>query len=314
MKEYPWGHDKPYNDFSSFFKKQFKERIQKIAVDADFTCPNRDGTKSSGGCTYCNNKTFNPFYCDPDKPVSFQLEQGIAFFSEKYKTQKYLAYFQAYTNTYKPLEQLKKLYKEALSHEKIIGLVIATRPDSVNEEILDYLQFLAEDKYIVLEYGIESCNDNTLSFLNRGHTFAESVHALNISANRGIHVGVHYILGLPGDSRKENLEHAEILSKLPFETLKLHQLQIIKGTKMAMQYSNDPVVFNLFDLEEYIDLIVRFSERLDPKIIIERFISESPKDMLIAPLWGGLKNFEITDRIIKHFNNLNTWQGKLFIN
>ncbi|MCF6184361.1 MAG: TIGR01212 family radical SAM protein [Bacteroidales bacterium] len=311
MHNYPWGHEKPYNDFSSFFKKQFNERIQKIAVDAGFTCPNRNGAKGRGGCTYCNNDTFNPFYCSPTKTISEQLKEGIAFFSGKYKAQKYLAYFQAYSNTYAGLETLKKYYSEALSVEGVIGLVIATRPDCVNENILDYLQKLAEKYYIVLEYGIESCNNETLKKINRGHTFEESIKALEMSAGRGIHVGVHYILGLPGDTREDNLSHTKIIAELPFETLKLHQLQIIKGTRTAKQYSENPEMFNLFSAKEYIDFVVRFSELLNPQIIIERFISESPSDMLIAPKWGGLKNFEIVAKIIKRFNELNTWQGRL---
>ncbi len=311
MHNYPWGHEKPYNDFSAFFKKQFNERIQKIAVDAGFTCPNRNGTKGRGGCTYCNNDTFNPFYCSPMKTISEQLKEGIAFFSEKYKAQKYLAYFQAYSNTYADIEILKKYYSEALAVEGIIGLVIATRPDCVDVQILDYLQKLAETYYIVLEYGIETCNNETLKNINRGHTFEKSVKILKMSAGREIHIGVHYILGLPGDTRDDNLSHAKIISELPFETLKLHQLQIIKGTRMAKQFAENSGMFDLFSAEEYIDFVVRFSELLNPQIIIERFISESPFDMLIAPKWGGMKNFEIVAKIIKRFNELNTWQGRL---
>ncbi len=308
---YPWGHDKPYNDFSSHFKRQFKERIQKIAVDAGFTCPNRDGKKGRGGCTYCNNDTFNPFYCSPEKSITQQLNEGISFFSEKYKTQKYLAYFQAYSNTYADLNTLKKYYSEALSVPGIIGLVIATRPDCINQEILNYLQQLAEKYYIVLEYGIETCSNETLKNINRGHTFEDSIKVLEMSKNRGLHVGIHYIIGLPGDSREDNLTHAKILSDLPFETLKLHQLQIIKGTKTAKQYAENPEMFDLFTADEYIDFVVKFTERLNPEIIIERFISESPSDMLIAPKWGGLKNFEITAKILKKFKEKKTHQGRL---
>ncbi len=308
----PWGHSNPYNDFSSHFKQLFDTRIQKIAVDAGFTCPNRDGSKGGGGCTYCNNDTFNPFYCSPKKTISSQLEEGIAFFAKKYKVQKYLAYFQAYSNTYADLQILKTYYQEALKIEGVIGLVIATRPDCVDEKLLDYLQKLAEDYYIVLEFGIESCSDETLKNINRGHTFAETVAALEMSKDRGLHVGVHYVIGLPGDSRENNLEHAKIISELPFETLKLHQLQIIKGTKMAKQFAETPEMFNLFTAEEYIDFVVQFTEQIKPEIIIERFISESPADLLIAPKWGGLKNFEIVDKIKKRFREKGSRQGKLF--
>lgn len=310
--EYPWGHSKPYNDFSTYFKGVFNSRVQKIAVDAGFSCPNRDGLKGNGGCTYCNNDTFNPFYCDPKRSITVQLNDGIAFFSEKYKTQKYLAYFQAYSNSYASIDVLKNYYSKALSVENVIGLVIATRPDCVNSEILDYLQKLAEDYYIVLEYGIESCSNQTLKNINRGHTFEETKYALELSKNRDLHIGIHYIIGLPGDSEDDNLKHAALISGLPFETLKLHQLQIIKGTKMAMQFEANPQMFKLFSAEEYIDFIVKFAERLNPDIIIERFISESPKELLIAPLWGGLKNFEIVDKITKKFIAHNTWQGKFY--
>jgi len=313
IEKYPWGHNNPYNDFSTHFKNQFNTRIQKIAVDAGFTCPNRDGTKGRGGCTYCNNDTFNPFYCSPQKSITKQLKEGITFFAKKYKTQKYLAYFQAYSNTYANLNLLKTYYNEALKVAGVIGLVIATRPDCVNNALLDYLQELAKNYYIVLEYGIETCNDNTLKNINRGHTFAETVETLQMSKNRDLHVGVHYIIGLPGDSRDEMLTHSGILSQLPFETLKLHQLQIIKGTKMAKQYAKTPEMFDLFSSEEYIDFVVKFTERLNPKIIIERFISESPADLLIAPKWGGLKNFEIVDKIKKRFRDLETWQGNLYL-
>ncbi len=309
---YDWEHSRPFNDFSGYFKKQFSERVQKIAVDAGFTCPNRDGSKAKGGCTYCNNDTFNPFYCSPKKTITEQLKEGIAFFSPKYKAQKYIAYFQAYTNTYSDIESLKKMYLEALSVKGVIGLSIATRPDCVDNDILDFLQELAEKYYIALEYGIESCNNETLKNINRGHTFEESVEALNMSANRGLHVGVHYILGLPGDSRNEMLEHAKMLSQLPFETLKLHQLQIIKKTVMAKQFIDNTEMFELFTSEEYIEFVVKFVELLNPKIIIERFISESPADLLIAPKWGGIKNFEIVSKIEKHFIAQNTWQGRLY--
>lgn len=305
----PWKHSKPYNDFSSYFKNIFSERVQKIAVNAGFTCPNRDGTKSYGGCTYCNNNTFNPFYCNPAKSISQQLKEGIAFFSPKYKTQKYIAYFQAYSNTYADLSSLKKMYSEALSVEGVIGLSIATRPDCVDIELLKHLEELSKDYYISLEYGIESCNNETLKNINRAHTFEDSEKALKLSAGRGIHVGVHYILGLPGDSQAEILKHATILSDLPFETLKLHQLQIIKDTIMAKQYQNNPKSFNLFTADEYISFVVKFLELLKPSIIIERFISESPAELLIAPKWGGIKNFEIVSKIEKKFLAENTWQG-----
>jgi uncharacterized protein len=312
VQQYPWKGNKPWNDYSTYINRLFSERVQKISLDAGFTCPNRDGTKGIGGCIYCNNDTFNPFYCEPTKSISHQLKEGIQFFAPKYSSQKYLAYFQAYTNTYALLEELKKLYSEALNFPSIVGLVISTRPDCIDEAKLDYLQQLAEKYYIVLEYGLESCHNETLARINRGHTFEDAQKALEMSSGRGIHIGIHMILGLPCETQRMILENSRILSGLPFETLKLHQLQIIKNTLLAKQFEADPNLFHLYSSEEYIELVIDFIELLNPEIIIERFISESPLDMLIAPRWNGLKNFEIVAKIEKKMKQRQTWQGKLF--
>lgn len=303
---------KRYNDYSSYFRQQFSERIQKISIDAGFTCPNRDGTKAYGGCLYCDNNTFNPFYCTPKKTITDQLDEGIAFFSAKYKTQKYLAYFQAYTNTYAPFDWLTKLYEEALHHKKVIGLVIATRPDCINDEILDYLAQLSKNYYIVVEYGVESTLNKTLELVNRCHTFEESVSAIEKTAEREIHTGVHLILGLPGENKEIMLHHANKISMLPVETLKLHQLQIICNTPIAGLFNEKPHVFPYFTVDEYIELVSCFIERLNPTIIIERFISESPPEMLISPKWNRIKNFEIVSKIERRLEARNTWQGWLY--
>ena len=309
---YPWGTNRPFNDYSSYFKKKFNERVQKISIDAGFSCPNRDGTKGRGGCTYCNNDTFNPFYCEPSKSVTQQLNEGVAFFEPKYKTQKYIAYFQAYSNTYGSLGLLKSLYEEALSHPKVVGLIVGTRPDCVDDEILDYLASLSKKYFIVVEYGIESTLDRTLELINRCHTHQESVDAIEKTVARKIETGVHMILGLPGESDEEIIAHAKVLSKLPITSLKLHQLQIVKGTVLAKQYAGNQESIRLFQADEYIDLVIKFLENLSPRIIIERFISESPKDLLIAPKWKGLKNFEIVAKIEKRMKEQNTYQGKLY--
>jgi len=309
---YLWAGKRPFNDYSSYFKRRFKERVQKISIDAGFSCPNRDGTKGLGGCTYCNNDTFNPFYCEPSKSVTEQLNEGIAFFEPKYKTQKYIAYFQAYSNTYGSLDLLKKLYEEALAHPKVIGLVIGTRPDCVDDEILDYLAELSKKYFVVIEYGIESTLDRTLELINRCHTHQESVDAILKTVKRNIETGIHMIIGLPGESNEEIIAHAAKISKLPIKSLKLHQLQIVKSTVLAKQYAKDPKSIRLFQAEEYIDLIIEFLEHLNPNIIIERFISESPLDLLIAPHWKGLKNFEIVDKIDKKMKATGTYQGKYY--
>ncbi|OQY04301.1 MAG: TIGR01212 family radical SAM protein [Bacteroidetes bacterium 4572_117] len=309
---YPWVGNRPFNDYSSYFKKKFTERVQKISIDAGFSCPNRDGTKGTGGCTYCNNATFNPFYCEPTKSVTQQINEGIAFFEPKYKTQQYLAYFQAFSNTYGDIKLLKKLYNEALNHPKVIGLVIGTRPDCVNNEILDYLADLSKKYFVVVEYGIESTLDRTLQLINRCHTHQESVDAILKTAERKIETGAHIIIGLPGESDEEIIEHAKILSRLPITSLKLHQLQIVKSTALAKQYADNPERIRLFQADEYIKLVIKFLEHLSPNIIIERFISESPSDLLIAPKWKRLKNFEIVSKIEKKMKENNTYQGKYY--
>lgn len=304
-----FASNKRYNDYSSFIKRQFFERVQKISLDTGFTCPNRDGTKGIGGCTYCNNNSFNPDYCKPDRSITEQLNEGIAFFSKKYKTQRYLAYFQAYSNTYADIELIKQLYSEAISHHKVIGLVIGTRPDCVNEELIDFLSKLSRDYFISLEFGVESTLDRTLNHVNRCHTYQETKEAYILANNKGLHLGAHLIIGLPGESREEIINHAIELSKLPINSLKLHHLQIVKHTMMAKQYKENPEQFSLFAANEYIELICEFITLLRPDIIIERFISESPQHLLLAPKWN-LKNFEVVTKIDKKLIEKNLWQGK----
>ena len=300
-----------YLNYNQILKTEFSERVQKISINAGFTCPNRDGSKGTGGCTYCNNQTFSPEYCKSNRSVSEQVEEGIAFFHHKYKAQLYLAYFQSYTNTYDSLDNLKAIYEEALSYPNVIGLVVGTRPDCVSEELLDYFAGLAKKYYVMIEYGIESTSDETLLFINRGHDYACAEKAILDTASRGIRVGAHIILGLPGEERETILSHADILSQLPITALKIHQLQLVRGTKMALQFTEHPEWFHLYTAEEYIDLAIDFVERLNPDIAIERFVSQSPKELLIAPEWG-LKNFEFTAKIEKHLIERDAWQGRLF--
>jgi len=311
QEKYIWGHEKRYNDFPTYFKNRFTERIQKVSVDAGFTCPNRDGTKGKGGCTYCNNKTFKPTYCNLESSVTEQIQQGIDFFSRKYSAMKFLAYFQAYTNTYAPLEDLKMLYGEALQHPKIVGIVISTRPDAVNEELLDYLAELSRKVYVMVELGLESHLDRTLKIINRGHTFKDSVWALEQTAKRGINNCAHLILGLPGEERSDLLEQANTISQLPIKNLKLHQLQIHKGTVLEKQLNENPEQFHLYSADEYIDLVVDYLELLNPEIIVERFISQAPPGLLVAPKWG-LKNFEFVAKVEKRLKERDTWQGKRY--
>lgn len=300
-----------YLNYNQILKSEFSERIQKISINAGFTCPNRDGSKGEGGCTYCNNQTFIPEYCRPIKTVGQQVTEGISFFHHKYEAQYYLAYFQSYTNTYDSLDVLKERYEQALTHPKVKGIVVGTRPDCVNERILDYFQELAKETYVMIEYGVESTLDKTLEFINRGHDYACAVESITATANRGLRVGAHLILGLPRESHEEILNHANRISQLPLTALKMHQLQLVKGTVMARQYLEHPEWFSLYTANEYIDLVIDFLERMNPEIAIERFISQSPQRLLIAPDWG-LKNFEFTAKLEKRLNERDTYQGRLF--
>lgn len=303
--------DKPflYNDFGSFLKRHFPFKMQKISLNAGFTCPNRDGSKGLGGCTFCNNQTFNPDYCRTEKSITQQLEEGKAFFAQKYPDMKYLAYFQAYTNTYGELEELIRKYEEALATPEVVGLVIGTRPDCMPDELLDYLTELNRRTFLIVEYGIESAYDRTLERINRGHTFEQTRQAVIRTAERGIMVGGHLILGLPGESEQDILHEADLLSALPLTTLKLHQLQLIRGTKMALQYAEHPEWFHIYEVDEYIRLVSAFIGRLRRDIILERFVSQSPKSLLIAPDWG-LKNHEFTQKVNKYMTESRIWQGK----
>lgn len=286
-----------YNDFGNWIRKQFPFRVQKISIDAGFTCPNRDGRIGKGGCIFCDNKTFNPSYCESSKSITQQLEDGKAFFAKKYPDMKYLAYFQAYTNTYDSVESLRRMYEEALGVKDVVGIVIGTRPDCVSDELLDYLEELNRRTFLIVEYGIESCNDETLKLINRGHDFACAKRAVEETAKRGIKVGGHIIVGLPGEDPDESLRQASVISSLPLTILKVHQLQIIRGTKLARMYEKEP--FHLYSVEEYIDLIARFIQLLRKDLVLERFVSQSPPELLIAPKWG-LKNYEFTNLLNNH--------------
>lgn len=281
-----------YNDFGTWIRRRFPFRVQKIAVDAGFTCPNRDGRISTGGCVYCDNRTFNPSYCNPLKSVTEQLEEGKRFFKRKYPEMRYLAYFQAFTNTYAPVERLRKLYEEALRVPDVVGLVIGTRPDCVSEDLLDYLESLNKRTFLLVEYGVETANDATLRLINRGHDFSCARQAVERTHQRGILTGAHVILGLPGEDAAESLRQAPIISSLPIDILKIHQLQIVRGTRLAALYAEKP--FHVYTVEEYLDLIARYIRLLRDDLVLERFVSQCPPDRLIAPRWG-LKNHEFTD-------------------
>ena len=300
-----------YNDLSAYLSAHFPYKVQKISLNAGFTCPNRDGTVGYGGCTYCNNQTFNPAYCKTEKTVTEQLVEGKQFFARKYPEMKFLAYFQAYTNTYAELEELKRKYEEALQVKDVVGIVIGTRPDCMPDTLLDYLEELNQRTFLIVEYGVESTDNDTLKRINRGHTFEVAEEAIRKTAARGIRVGAHIILGLPGETNEQLIKQAGVLSALPLTTLKLHQLQLIKGTRMAHEFEMQPEDFHLYSADEYIDLVIDYVEHLRPDMVLERFASQSPKELLIAPDWG-LKNHEFTDKVKKRMRERDAWQGKKY--
>ena len=297
-----------YYDYGTWIRSRFPFRVQKISVDAGFTCPNRDGRLSTGGCIYCDNRTFNPSYCQRQDSITRQLEAGKQFFARKYPEMKYLAYFQAYTNTYATIDRLRQLYEEALQVEDVVGIVIGTRPDCVSDALLDYLEDLNQRCFLIVEYGVESANDDMLRRINRGHTFEQSRLAIEKTHQRGILTGAHIILGLPGEDAAENLRQASVISALPIDILKIHQMQIIRGTRLADEFEQKP--FHIYDIDEYIRLIAHYIQRLRKDLILERFVSQSPKEMLIAPHWG-LKNHEFTDLLNNYLKAHDIHQGDL---
>ncbi|HON54541.1 MAG TPA: TIGR01212 family radical SAM protein [Bacteroidales bacterium] len=302
-----------YNTYVGYFKKRYGERLQKIVIDAGFSCPNRDGTLGTGGCTYCNNAAFHPSYSSPDKSVISQINEGIEFHRKRYRTANhYLAYFQPFSNTYAPLKELKKVYEEALSHPLVSGIVIGTRPDCIDDEKLDYFQELSKRKIVVLEYGIESVHDKTLKRINRCHTYAQSVDAITKSAARGLTLGAHFIFGLPGESKEDMMNMAFKINNLPLHSVKFHQLQIIRGTAMEKEFKEHPGDFVNFTIDEYIEFFVNFLELLKPDIYIERFAGEVPPRFVEMTPWGSIRNAELIRMLEKRLEERNTRQSAKF--
>lgn len=313
FEKYGFPDGKRYNSFVGYFKRRYGERLQKIVLDAGFTCPNRDGKVGTGGCTYCNNAAFHPSYSTAGKSLHQQMDEGIEFHKVRYRTtEHYLAYFQSFSNTYAPLERLKELYEEALSHPQVVGIVIGTRPDCVDEEKLDYLASLARSHVVVVEYGIESCYDGTLARINRGHDFETARRAVMMSAERGLDVGAHFILGLPGETRRMMLDSCSIINSLPLRSVKFHQLQIVRGTRMEKEYEQHPEQFERFSLDGYIDFFTDMLERLRPDLCIERFAGEVPPRFVNETPWGLIRNVELLRLLDNHLEERRTWQGRLW--
>lgn len=336
-----FSEGKRYNSFVGYYRRRYGERLQKLVLDAGFSCPNRDGTVGRGGCTYCDNAAFHPGYSTPGKPLLTQIDEGIEFQKVRYpRVRHYLAYFQAYSNTYGSLERLKALYEEVLRHPEVVGIVIGTRPDCVDVEKLDYLADLAAGRVlpgwqrflrkvpgptvqapvpdtltapiVVVEYGIESCHDSILRHINRGHNFECARKAVEMTAERGIDTGAHFILGLPGETREMLLDQCGLISSLPLRSVKFHQLQIVKGTAMEKEYAADPSAFYRPGLDEYLDFVIDILERLRPDLYIERVAGEVPPRFVNDTPWGLVRNFEILRLLDKRLEERGTWQGRLY--
>ena len=310
---YQWGDERRFNSYAAYFKRTFGSRMQKVTINAGFSCPNRDGKLSTGGCTFCRNDAFTPSYCQSDKSITQQIDEGIEFHRRRYRTaQRYLAYFQSFSNTYAPLERLRECYDEALAHPDIAGIVVGTRPDCIDEEKLDYFAELAKRKYVIIEYGVESCYDATLKRINRGHDFATAERAIRLTAERGIHCGAHFILGLPGESDEMLIEQVEKINSLPLTTIKFHQLQLFKDTPMAREYDLHPEEFRFWTVEEYIELFVEIVRRLRPDIVIERFAGEAPPRYHHLEGWGLVRNETLLMMLDKELERKNVHQGDIF--
>jgi len=296
-----------YNSFGSYIKKQFGTRIYKVSVDAGFTCPNRDGTIGTSGCIYCNNDSFRPNSCTPALTLKEQIQKGIAYIRNRYKADKFLVYFQPYTNTYARVDKLELLYREALSEPSVAGLAIGTRPDAVDEEKIALLASLAEKNFILIEYGMQSMYSKTLRFIGRGHDYSTFLEALDMTKNRGIFIGAHVIVGFPTETREEMLSMADGLSCLPVDFLKIHHLQVLKNTTLEILHRENP--FHTFGYGEFLEFIIEFVERLSSKIVLQRLFATAPDDILIAPRWDKSRQ-EILRDIEKLLEKKDTYQGK----
>ena len=299
-----------YRRYSDYFRSLFGRRVQKLSVDAGFTCPNRDGSLSTGGCTFCNNSAFTPSYCRPDKSVRQQIDEGIAFHRWRYReAAKYLVYFQAYSNTYAPVETLRERYTEALAHPDVIGIVVGTRPDCIDQEKLDLLAELARERYVAVEYGIESVYDSTLLHVNRGHDFATAERAVRMTAERGLHTGAHFILGFPDETDRMIVDSAAVINRLPLTTVKFHQLQIMRGTPLADEYDAHPERFRTWSIGEYIDLFIELLRRLRPDLVVERFAGEAPPRYHHTEGWGLVRNETLWGMLDRRLEELDATQG-----
>jgi len=298
-----------YNSFGRFTKRRFGVSVHKVNVDAGFTCPNRDGTLGLSGCIYCNNDSFRPGSCKPALSVKDQVRNGIRYLRGRYGAEKFIVYFQPFTNTYAPVEELERVYVEALATPEVIGLAIGTRPDCIDQEKISLLHSLASRYFILVEYGLQSIYDRSLQFINRGHDYRTFLDALATTTGKNIEIGAHIIVGFPTETRQEMLAMADEISDLPVGFLKIHQLQIIKDTPLAALFRKNP--FPVFGYREYLDFVADFLERLSPEVVLQRLFATAPDEILIAPKWEKGRH-EILRNITEVLAERDTHQGKKF--
>lgn len=298
-----------YNAYGRFLKQKFGGRVYKVSVDGGFSCPNRDGTVGVQGCTYCNNNSFRPGTAGRLKPVGEQVLTGMQYLKKRYGAEKFIVYFQPFSNTHAPLEDLVPVYESAIDHPDIVGLSVGTRPDCIDDDKIAWFEELARTLFVTLEYGLQSIHDNTLARINRGHDYGCWIDAVQRTRNRGIWIGTHLILGFPWETREAVLQAAGAISDKGIDFLKLHHLHVVKNTGMEKEFRDHP--FHLLDLDEYVELAVDFLERLNPEIRIERLFGSAPPDQLVGPVWEKSKG-GIRHRIEQRLKERNTWQGRLY--
>jgi radical SAM protein (TIGR01212 family) len=298
-----------YNAYGRFLKEKFGGRVYKVSVDGGFSCPNRDGTVGINGCTYCNNDSFRPGTASRLKPVGEQVLTGMDYLRKRYGAEKFIVYFQPFSNTHAPLEELIPVYESAIAHPDIVGLSVGTRPDCVDDDKIAWFEKLARNLFVTLEYGLQSIYDKTLERINRGHDYRCWLDAVQRTGNRGIWIGTHMILGFPWETREEVLQSARAISDKGIDFLKLHHLHVVKNTEMEREFLSNP--FPLPDLDEYVELVVDFLERLNPAIRIERLFGSAPPDQLVGPVWNKSKA-GIRHRIEQRLKERDTWQGRLY--
>ena len=302
-----FGPGRRYRAFSRFLRERFGGRVHRVTIDAGFTCPNVDGTVTTGGCVYCDNRSFSPNRRLPRATVRDQVSRGVELLGRRYRVDRFLAYFQAATNTHAPVERLRRLYDEALDHPQVVGLAVGTRPDSVPDPVLDLLQEYARGRYVCLELGLQSIHDRSLDWMNRGHHYDAFLDAVRRCQGRGLDLCAHVILNLPGESHADMLATADALAALPVQAVKIHNLHVVRGTPMEAMYNAGQIP--LFTMKEYVQMACDFLERLPPQMVIHRLNGDAPPDYLVAPLWCRDKAV-LLRRIEEELVQRDGWQGK----